>query len=247
VRPRNHSLLPSVSVISLSQCWGHTWLSSIKTAALFFKHFRIGETPVRYFKSSRTARFHQRTSGYLTFSNVFVDNGLCIRKTGCLVFFWEPRLWAWRTAVISGSSLLQVLIPGQQWSTYTLVSLEIAFFSTHTSSVDFPYKSVGSGASLQDSLCFLAYNQSWNSQVRGSKAGSIYPHNTSYIPTFQTHGPMPHPRSPRAWDQAYTSYVCVVYILSKFPRFVSVTGSNIFVQHAKLVIVRARRFSQIWL
>ncbi len=41
---------------------------------------------LRYFKPSRTARFHRRTSGYLTFSNVFVDNGLCIRKTGCLVF-----------------------------------------------------------------------------------------------------------------------------------------------------------------
>ncbi len=28
---------------------------------------------------------------------------------------------------------------------------------------------------------------------------------------FQTHGPMSHPRSPMAWDQAYISYVCVVY------------------------------------
>jgi len=40
----------------------------------------------RYFKPSRTARFHRRTSGCLTFSNVFVDYGLCIRKTGSLVF-----------------------------------------------------------------------------------------------------------------------------------------------------------------
>ncbi len=237
MRPRNHSLLPSVSVVSLSQCWGAHLTFFYKNNRPIFQTFQNRRNSGSgYFKSSRTARFHQRTSGYLTFSNVFVDNGLCIRKTGCLVFFWEPRLWAWRTAVISGSSLLQVLIPGQQWSTYTLVSLEIAFFSTHTSSVDFPYKSVGSGASLQDSLCFLAYNQSWNSQVRGSKAGGIYPHNTSYIPTFQTHGPMPHPRSPRAWDQAYTSYVCVVYILPKFPRFVSVTGSNICVQHVNLAV-----------
>jgi len=33
--------------------------------------------------------------------------------------FWGPRLGALRTAVISGSSLLQVLIPVQEWSTYT--------------------------------------------------------------------------------------------------------------------------------
>jgi hypothetical protein len=63
------------------------------------------------------------------------------------------------------------------------------------------------------------------------KLGAIYPHNSRYIHTFQTHGPMPHPRSPRAWDQAYISYLCVWYILPKFPRFVSVSGSNIFVQH----------------
>ncbi len=142
--------------------------------------------------------------------------GYVSEKLGVWFFFWEPWLGAWRTAVISGSSLLQVLIPAQQWSTYTLVSLEIACFSTHTSSVDFPSMSLeiacfsthtssvdfpsismGSGASLQDSLCFVAYNQSWNSQVHASKAGSIYPHNTRYMHTFQTHGPMPHPRSPR--------------------------------------------------
>ncbi len=34
----------------------------------------------RYFKPSRTARFHRRTSGYLTFSNVFVDHGLYISE-----------------------------------------------------------------------------------------------------------------------------------------------------------------------
>ncbi len=117
--------------------------------------------------------------------------GYVSEKLGVGFFSWEPRLGAWRSAVISGSSLLQVLTPAQQWSTYTQVSLEIAFFSTHASSVDFPSKSVGSGAS--------------------PKAGSMYPHNTRYIHTFQTHGPMPHPRSPRAWDQAYISYVCVVY------------------------------------
>jgi hypothetical protein len=50
-----------------------------------------------------------------------------------------------------------------------------------------------------------------NSQVYASKAGSIYLHNTRYIHTFQTHGPMLHPRCPRVWDQAYISCVCVVY------------------------------------
>ncbi len=94
-------------------------------------------------------------------------NGSCIRKTGCLLLLF------WRTAVISGSSLLQVLIPAHQWSTYTQVCLEIAFFSTHKLSVDFPSKSVGSGASLQDdSLVFMikAEIESWNSkgQVRFS-------------------------------------------------------------------------------
>jgi len=66
---------------------GHTWLPFIKTTALFFKQFKNRrKSGSRYFKPSITARFHQRTSGYLTFSNVFVDHGLCIRKTGCLVF-----------------------------------------------------------------------------------------------------------------------------------------------------------------
>jgi hypothetical protein len=42
----------------------------------------------------------------LTFSNVFVDNGLCHMCQNNWVFgvFWEPRLGALRTAVISGSS-----------------------------------------------------------------------------------------------------------------------------------------------
>jgi hypothetical protein len=59
----------------------------------------------RYFNSSRTARFHQRTSGYLTFSNVFCGQWVMYQKNWVSGVFWEPRLGAWRTAVISGSGL----------------------------------------------------------------------------------------------------------------------------------------------
>jgi hypothetical protein len=41
------------------------------------------------------------------------------RKNWVFGVFWEPRLGALRTAVISRSSLLQVLIPAQELSTYT--------------------------------------------------------------------------------------------------------------------------------
>jgi hypothetical protein len=88
VRPRNRSLLPSVSVVRLSQCRGHTWLYFNKNSQPpYFSNISESENSgSRYFKPSRTARFHRRTSGYFTFSNVFVDNGLCDRKAGCLVF-----------------------------------------------------------------------------------------------------------------------------------------------------------------
>jgi hypothetical protein len=47
VRPRNHSLIAPERVSRKSiSVLGHTSLSFIKTTALFFKHFRIGETPV---------------------------------------------------------------------------------------------------------------------------------------------------------------------------------------------------------
>jgi hypothetical protein len=57
----------------------------------------------RYFKSSRTVRFHQRTTGYLTFSNVFCGQWVMYQKNWVFGVFWESRLGAWRTAVISGS------------------------------------------------------------------------------------------------------------------------------------------------
>ncbi len=83
VRPRNHSLLPNVSVVSLSQCWGTLDFLLYKQISNISESEELG---VSIFQTSRTARFHQRTSGYLTFPNVFVDRGLCIRKTGCFVF-----------------------------------------------------------------------------------------------------------------------------------------------------------------
>jgi hypothetical protein len=41
------------------------------------------------------------------------------QKSWVFGVFWEPRSGALRTSVISGSSLVQVLIPAQEWSTYT--------------------------------------------------------------------------------------------------------------------------------
>jgi hypothetical protein len=86
VRPRNHSLLGSVSVVSLSQCWGHTWLSFIKTTALLFKHFRIGETPVLDISNL------QELPGF-TEEPVVIDVLKCVcgqwvlyQKNWCLVF-----------------------------------------------------------------------------------------------------------------------------------------------------------------
>jgi hypothetical protein len=75
-------------------CQSYVYLSVGAYLTFFYKNNRpIFQTfqnrrnsGSRYFKPSRTARFLRRTSGYLMFSNVFVDNGLCIRKTGCLVF-----------------------------------------------------------------------------------------------------------------------------------------------------------------
>jgi len=106
---------------SISVLGGHTWLSFIKSASrpIFQTFQNRRNSGSRYFKSSRTARFHQRTSGYLTFSNVFVDKWVMYQKNWVFGVFWEPRLGALRTAVISGSSLVQVLIPAQQGSTYT--------------------------------------------------------------------------------------------------------------------------------
>jgi hypothetical protein len=54
----------------------------------FYKNNRpIFQTFQNRRDSQELPGFHRRTSGYLTFSNdVFVDNGLCISKTRCLVF-----------------------------------------------------------------------------------------------------------------------------------------------------------------
>jgi len=46
---------------------------------------------------------------------------------------------------------------------------------------------------------------------------------------------MPHPRS-QGLGTKHTYHMCVWYILPKFPRFVSVTGSNIFVQQVNFAV-----------
>ncbi len=116
------------------------------------------------------------------------------------------------------------------------MSLAIAFFSTHTPSVDFPSKSVGSGARLQDSLCFLPYNQSWNSQVHmllklGASTLIIRGTFTHFKPMF----PCRNHAVQGGWTK-HTYHMCVLYILPKFPRFVSVSRSNILVQHVNFVV-----------
>jgi hypothetical protein len=113
-----HSLLPSVSVVSLPQCWGHTWLSFIKATAQFFKHVRIGETPVLDIPNLPELPGFTKEPVVIWLSQMCLwAMGYVSEKTGCLVFFfkWEPRLGALRTAVMPWSSLLQV----QEWSTYT--------------------------------------------------------------------------------------------------------------------------------
>ncbi len=55
--------------------------------------FRIGETPVLDTSNPpELPGFTKEPVVYLTFSNVFVDNGLRIRKTGCLVFFLRTAI-----------------------------------------------------------------------------------------------------------------------------------------------------------
>jgi hypothetical protein len=86
---------------------GHTWLSFIKTTALFFKHFRIGETPVLDISNL------QELPGFTEEPVVFdVLKCVCGQWVMCQnnwVFgvFWEPRLGALRTAVIPGSNLIK--------------------------------------------------------------------------------------------------------------------------------------------
>jgi hypothetical protein len=80
-RPKNRLLLPSVSVVSLSQCWGTLDFFYKNNRPIFQTFQNRRNSGSLYFKPSRTGRFHRRTSGYLTFSNVFVDNGFCLVPT----------------------------------------------------------------------------------------------------------------------------------------------------------------------
>jgi len=99
---------------------GHTWLSFIKTTALLFKHFRIGETPVLDISNlQELPGFTEEPVVIWLFQMCLWTTGYIYQKNWVFGVFWEPRLGALRTAVISGSSLVQVLIPAQQWSTYT--------------------------------------------------------------------------------------------------------------------------------
>ncbi len=210
---------------------GHTWLSFIKTN---FKHF--GETPVLDISNFQNCQVSPKNQWLIDFLKCVCGPWVMYQKNWVFRVFWERRLGALRTAGIFGSSLLQVLIPAQEWSTYTWVSLEIAFFPTHKSSVDFPSKSVGSGAGLQDSLRFLAYNQSWNSQVHallkvGASTLIIRGTFTHFKPMFpcRTHAVQ------GVWTK-HTYHMCVWYIFPKFPRSVSVSGCNIFVQVVTFVV-----------
>jgi hypothetical protein len=119
VRPRNNSLVAPKRVSRKSiAVLGHTWLSFIKTTAQFFKHVRIGETPVLDIPNLPELPGFTKEPVVIWLSQMCLwAMGYVSEKTGCLVFFfkWEPRLGALRTAVMPWSSLLQV----QEWSTYT--------------------------------------------------------------------------------------------------------------------------------
>jgi hypothetical protein len=78
VRPRNHPLIAPkrVSRKSIAVLGAHLTFFYKNNRPIFQTCQNRRNSDSRYSKPSRTARFHQRTSGYLTFSNVFVDNGL---------------------------------------------------------------------------------------------------------------------------------------------------------------------------
>ncbi len=87
MRPRNNSLLPSVSVVSLSQCWGANLPFFYKNNRPIFQTFLSESEKLRF---SILQIFHNCQVSPK--NQCFVDNGLCIRKTGCWVFFLRTAI-----------------------------------------------------------------------------------------------------------------------------------------------------------
>jgi len=119
VRPRNHWLLPSVSVVSLSQCRGTLDFLLWKQPPYFSNISESEKLRFSIFQTFKNCQVSPKNQWLFHVLKCVCGQWVMCQKSWVFGVFWEPRSGALRTSVISGSSLVQVLIPAQEWSTYT--------------------------------------------------------------------------------------------------------------------------------